>query len=112
MCTPPPMFTLDPARYRAETGALLLDLHAALPPGLQVQLERLLDLVEEDAIERTVAVEGAIWARVLAHLPGLEFVLESLREHAEWRPNGCPCCADVPGLDAASSRHSPRGLVG
>jgi len=97
MFTEPPTVTMDPTRYRAETRALLVDLYAALPPDLQVRLECLLDRVEEDAVERAVAVEDATWARVVAHLPGLEFLLQSLREHAEWRPNGRRCCATLPG---------------
>jgi len=97
MDTLPQTSTMDPLRYRAETSALLVDLYAALSPDLQVRLECLLDRVEEDAVERAVAVEDSTWAHVVAHLPGLEFVLESLREHAEWRPNGRRCCAQVAG---------------
>jgi hypothetical protein len=102
MYTQPPTVTADPSRYRAETRALLVDLRAALPPELQLQLECLLDRVEEDAVERAVAVTDATWARVVAHLPGLEFVLESLREHAEWRPNRRRCCAHLSGADGPS----------
>jgi len=106
-----PTVTMEPSRYRAETTALLVDLHAALPPDLQVQLECLLDRVEEDAVERAVAVEDATWARIIAHLPGLELVLQALREHAEWCPNGRRCCAHVSGADAPASHECSPGAV-
>ena len=88
------------AHYSPQTSARLTALAHALPESQARELLAVVFAVHEETCAGCHAEEGTIRARVLAHVPGLTYVLEQTREHVmndqHWQHPTCSHCATVP----------------